>query len=205
MWCVLLFFSQHSLYLSDLQLLLHMVAEWLYICRLSYIISISYNLPIHGLCVKEDCWSNVTTGHTDRMLILLRWFRSKVHSPSSPKTCWKLIHLTLLKSNETCSISVHLSPAFFIWTRKIPHFPACLPSFFWAAFSYVAFCQLLSAARVNPVFFCLSVHARLLPCSSTLPACLKSKPPPREEGGSTEPRSILTHRVLRFTDEVTVR
>ncbi|XP_054865614.1 regulating synaptic membrane exocytosis protein 1 isoform X6 [Amphiprion ocellaris] len=41
--------------------------------------------------------------------------------------------------------------------------------------------------------------------SSTLPACLKSKQPPhRQEGGSTLPRSILTHRVLRFTDEVTV-
>uniref|UniRef100_UPI0037E9AD10 regulating synaptic membrane exocytosis protein 1-like isoform X2 n=1 Tax=Semicossyphus pulcher TaxID=241346 RepID=UPI0037E9AD10 len=40
--------------------------------------------------------------------------------------------------------------------------------------------------------------------SSTLPACLKNKPPPRQEGGSTMPRSILTHRVLRFTDEVTV-
>ncbi|XP_070833994.1 regulating synaptic membrane exocytosis protein 1-like isoform X13 [Chaetodon trifascialis] len=40
--------------------------------------------------------------------------------------------------------------------------------------------------------------------SSTLPACLKSKPPHRQEGGSTMPRSILTHRVLRFTDEVTV-
>ncbi|XP_014188138.1 regulating synaptic membrane exocytosis protein 1 isoform X18 [Haplochromis burtoni] len=40
--------------------------------------------------------------------------------------------------------------------------------------------------------------------SSTLPACLKSKPPHRQEGGSALPRSILTHRVLRFTDEVTV-
>ncbi|XP_034741922.1 regulating synaptic membrane exocytosis protein 1 isoform X17 [Etheostoma cragini] len=40
--------------------------------------------------------------------------------------------------------------------------------------------------------------------SSTLPACLKSKPYHRQEGGSTMPRSILTHRVLRFTDEVTV-
>ncbi|KAM8880211.1 regulating synaptic membrane exocytosis protein 1 isoform 3-T3 [Spinachia spinachia] len=40
--------------------------------------------------------------------------------------------------------------------------------------------------------------------SSTLPACLKRKPPLRQEGGSTMPRSILTHRVLRFTDEVTV-
>ncbi|XP_071390234.1 regulating synaptic membrane exocytosis protein 1-like isoform X1 [Centroberyx affinis] len=40
--------------------------------------------------------------------------------------------------------------------------------------------------------------------SSTLPACLKSKPPRRQEGGSTMPRSVLTHRVLRFTDEVTV-
>ncbi|XP_035493777.1 regulating synaptic membrane exocytosis protein 1 isoform X22 [Scophthalmus maximus] len=40
--------------------------------------------------------------------------------------------------------------------------------------------------------------------SSTLPACLKSKPPHRQEGVSTMPRSILTHRVLRFTDEVTV-
>ncbi|XP_047200298.1 regulating synaptic membrane exocytosis protein 1 isoform X24 [Hippoglossus stenolepis] len=40
--------------------------------------------------------------------------------------------------------------------------------------------------------------------SSTLPACLKSKAPHRQEGVSTMPRSILTHRVLRFTDEVTV-
>ncbi|XP_040892728.1 regulating synaptic membrane exocytosis protein 1 isoform X2 [Toxotes jaculatrix] len=40
--------------------------------------------------------------------------------------------------------------------------------------------------------------------SSTLPACLKSKPPHRQEALSTMPRSILTHRVLRFTDEVTV-
>ncbi|XP_047435351.1 regulating synaptic membrane exocytosis protein 1 isoform X16 [Mugil cephalus] len=40
--------------------------------------------------------------------------------------------------------------------------------------------------------------------SSTLPACLKNKPPHRQEGGTTLPRSILTHRVLRFTDEVTV-
>ncbi|KAM4611346.1 regulating synaptic membrane exocytosis protein 1 isoform 5-T5 [Polymixia lowei] len=40
--------------------------------------------------------------------------------------------------------------------------------------------------------------------SSTLPACLKNKPPRRQEGGSTMPRSVLTHRVLRFTDEVTV-
>ncbi|XP_029950929.1 regulating synaptic membrane exocytosis protein 1 isoform X2 [Salarias fasciatus] len=40
--------------------------------------------------------------------------------------------------------------------------------------------------------------------SSTLPACLKGKPPPRQERGGTLPRSILTHRVLRFTDEVTV-
>ncbi|MEQ2241049.1 hypothetical protein ILYODFUR_021438, partial [Ilyodon furcidens] len=40
--------------------------------------------------------------------------------------------------------------------------------------------------------------------SSTLPACLKSKPYTRQEGGATLPRSILTHRVLRFTDEVTV-
>ncbi|KAM9315305.1 regulating synaptic membrane exocytosis protein 1 isoform 3-T3 [Pholidichthys leucotaenia] len=40
--------------------------------------------------------------------------------------------------------------------------------------------------------------------SSTLPACLKSKPHHGPEGGSTLPRSILTHRVLRFTDEVTV-
>ncbi|XP_030291017.1 regulating synaptic membrane exocytosis protein 1 isoform X12 [Sparus aurata] len=40
--------------------------------------------------------------------------------------------------------------------------------------------------------------------SSTLPACLKNKPPHRIEGGSSMPRSILTHRVLRFTDEVTV-
>ncbi|XP_026215819.1 regulating synaptic membrane exocytosis protein 1-like isoform X2 [Anabas testudineus] len=40
--------------------------------------------------------------------------------------------------------------------------------------------------------------------SSTLPACLKSKLPHRQEEGSTMPRSILTHRVLRFTDEVTV-
>ncbi|KAM3865275.1 regulating synaptic membrane exocytosis protein 1 isoform 2-T2 [Diretmus argenteus] len=40
--------------------------------------------------------------------------------------------------------------------------------------------------------------------SSTLPACLKNKPQHRQEGGSTMPRSVLTHRVLRFTDEVTV-
>ncbi|KAM4749835.1 regulating synaptic membrane exocytosis protein 1 isoform 6-T6 [Anableps anableps] len=40
--------------------------------------------------------------------------------------------------------------------------------------------------------------------SSTLPACLKSKPYTRQEGCGTLPRSILTHRVLRFTDEVTV-
>ncbi|XP_068558310.1 regulating synaptic membrane exocytosis protein 1-like isoform X4 [Cebidichthys violaceus] len=40
--------------------------------------------------------------------------------------------------------------------------------------------------------------------SSTLPACQKRKPPLRQEVGSTMPRSILTHRVLRFTDEVTV-
>ncbi|KAM9856478.1 regulating synaptic membrane exocytosis protein 1 isoform 2-T2 [Aulostomus maculatus] len=40
--------------------------------------------------------------------------------------------------------------------------------------------------------------------SSTLPACLKGKPPHRQEGGNNMPRSILTHRVLRFTDEVTV-
>ncbi|XP_008404581.1 regulating synaptic membrane exocytosis protein 1 isoform X9 [Poecilia reticulata] len=40
--------------------------------------------------------------------------------------------------------------------------------------------------------------------SSTLPACLKSKPYTRQEGGGILPRSILTHRVLRFTDEVTV-
>ncbi|XP_006799672.1 regulating synaptic membrane exocytosis protein 1-like isoform X1 [Neolamprologus brichardi] len=46
--------------------------------------------------------------------------------------------------------------------------------------------------------------AGFLAHSSTLPACLKSKPPHRQEGGSALPRSILTHRVLRFTDEVTV-
>ncbi|XP_027873683.1 regulating synaptic membrane exocytosis protein 1 isoform X12 [Xiphophorus couchianus] len=40
--------------------------------------------------------------------------------------------------------------------------------------------------------------------SSTLPPCLKSKPYTRQEGGGILPRSILTHRVLRFTDEVTV-
>ncbi|XP_034150257.1 regulating synaptic membrane exocytosis protein 1 isoform X4 [Esox lucius] len=41
--------------------------------------------------------------------------------------------------------------------------------------------------------------------SSTLPACLKSKPlRARQEGGALAPRSVLTHRVLRFTDEVTV-
>ncbi|XP_056136092.1 regulating synaptic membrane exocytosis protein 1 [Lampris incognitus] len=40
--------------------------------------------------------------------------------------------------------------------------------------------------------------------SSTLPACLKTKPPCKREGGGTMPRSVLTHRVLRFTDEVTV-
>ncbi|RVE76289.1 hypothetical protein OJAV_G00009010 [Oryzias javanicus] len=40
--------------------------------------------------------------------------------------------------------------------------------------------------------------------SSTLPACLKSKPPHRQQEGDTLPRSALAHRVLRFTDEVTV-
>ncbi|XP_026158390.1 regulating synaptic membrane exocytosis protein 1 isoform X1 [Mastacembelus armatus] len=40
--------------------------------------------------------------------------------------------------------------------------------------------------------------------SSTLPTCLREKRPHRQEGGTTMPRSILTHRVLRFTDEVTV-
>lgn len=79
------------------------------------------------------------------------------------------------------------------------------------------FCQLHVSFFV---FLCLPVHAGLSPppppppatlvggalaYSSTLPACLKNKPPHRQEGGSTMPRSILTHRVLRFTDEVTVR
>ncbi|XP_061628163.1 regulating synaptic membrane exocytosis protein 1 isoform X21 [Phyllopteryx taeniolatus] len=40
--------------------------------------------------------------------------------------------------------------------------------------------------------------------SSTLPACLKSKVPQRQEGGNNMHRSIFAHRVLRFTDEVTV-
>ncbi|XP_045070825.1 regulating synaptic membrane exocytosis protein 1-like isoform X9 [Coregonus clupeaformis] len=41
--------------------------------------------------------------------------------------------------------------------------------------------------------------------SNTLPACLKSKPPRgHQEGGGPASRSVLTHRVLRFTDEVTV-
>ncbi|XP_061131594.1 regulating synaptic membrane exocytosis protein 1 isoform X4 [Syngnathus typhle] len=40
--------------------------------------------------------------------------------------------------------------------------------------------------------------------SSTLPACLKSKLPQRQEGGNNVHRSIFAHRVLRFTDEVTV-
>ncbi|KAM6972253.1 regulating synaptic membrane exocytosis protein 1 isoform 3-T3 [Aplochiton taeniatus] len=40
--------------------------------------------------------------------------------------------------------------------------------------------------------------------SSTLPACLKSKRPRRQEGAAVIPHSVLTHRVLRFTDEVTV-
>lgn len=42
--------------------------------------------------------------------------------------------------------------------------------------------------------------------SNTLPACLKSKPPRGHQGGGgPASRSVLTHRVLRFTDEVTVR
>lgn len=41
--------------------------------------------------------------------------------------------------------------------------------------------------------------------SSTLPACLKSRPPRRPDRAGTMPRSILTHRVLRFTDEVAAR
>ncbi|XP_061763356.1 regulating synaptic membrane exocytosis protein 1 isoform X3 [Nerophis ophidion] len=40
--------------------------------------------------------------------------------------------------------------------------------------------------------------------SSTLPACLKSRPPQRQEGGNNMHRNIFAHRVLRFTDEVTV-
>nr|XP_061791715.1 regulating synaptic membrane exocytosis protein 1-like isoform X2 [Nerophis lumbriciformis] len=40
--------------------------------------------------------------------------------------------------------------------------------------------------------------------SSTLPVCLKSKLPQRQEGGNNMHRSIFAHRVLRFTDEVTV-
>ncbi|XP_038823109.1 regulating synaptic membrane exocytosis protein 1 [Salvelinus namaycush] len=41
--------------------------------------------------------------------------------------------------------------------------------------------------------------------SNTLPACLKSKPPRGHQGGGgPAARSVLTHRVLRFTDEVTV-
>ncbi|XP_045563060.1 regulating synaptic membrane exocytosis protein 1 isoform X4 [Salmo salar] len=41
--------------------------------------------------------------------------------------------------------------------------------------------------------------------SNTLPACLKSKPPRGHQGGGgPASRSVLTHRVLRFTDEVTV-
>ncbi|KAM6939976.1 LOW QUALITY PROTEIN: regulating synaptic membrane exocytosis protein 1-like [Xenentodon cancila] len=40
--------------------------------------------------------------------------------------------------------------------------------------------------------------------SSTLPACLRSKAPHRQEAGGSLPRSVLTQRVLRFTDEVTV-
>uniref|UniRef100_A0A8C8A711 Regulating synaptic membrane exocytosis 1 n=1 Tax=Oryzias sinensis TaxID=183150 RepID=A0A8C8A711_9TELE len=40
--------------------------------------------------------------------------------------------------------------------------------------------------------------------SSTLPACLKSKPPHRQQEGNTLPRNALAHRVLRFTDEITV-
>ncbi|KAM8841895.1 regulating synaptic membrane exocytosis protein 1 isoform 2-T2 [Synchiropus picturatus] len=39
--------------------------------------------------------------------------------------------------------------------------------------------------------------------SSTLPACLKNNPVPNRVRNSHTPRSILTHRVLRFTDEVT--
>ncbi|XP_019735358.1 regulating synaptic membrane exocytosis protein 1 isoform X4 [Hippocampus comes] len=40
--------------------------------------------------------------------------------------------------------------------------------------------------------------------SSTLPACLRSKLPQRQEAGNSVHRSIFAHRVLRFTDEVTV-
>ncbi|XP_061686194.1 regulating synaptic membrane exocytosis protein 1 isoform X2 [Syngnathoides biaculeatus] len=40
--------------------------------------------------------------------------------------------------------------------------------------------------------------------SSTLPACLKSKLPQRQEGGNKTHHRIFAHRVLRFTDEVTV-
>ncbi|KAM9792373.1 regulating synaptic membrane exocytosis protein 1 [Neosynchiropus ocellatus] len=39
--------------------------------------------------------------------------------------------------------------------------------------------------------------------SSTLPACLKNNPVPNKVRNNHTPRSILTHRVLRFTDEVT--
>ncbi|XP_061883172.1 regulating synaptic membrane exocytosis protein 1 isoform X2 [Entelurus aequoreus] len=40
--------------------------------------------------------------------------------------------------------------------------------------------------------------------SSTLPACLKSRLPQRQEGGNNMHRNIFAHRVLRFTDEVPV-
>ncbi|XP_055013831.1 regulating synaptic membrane exocytosis protein 1 [Boleophthalmus pectinirostris] len=40
--------------------------------------------------------------------------------------------------------------------------------------------------------------------SSTLPACSKSQSTQKQEVGVAVPRSILTQRVLRFTDEVTV-
>ncbi|XP_072319825.1 regulating synaptic membrane exocytosis protein 1-like isoform X4 [Eucyclogobius newberryi] len=40
--------------------------------------------------------------------------------------------------------------------------------------------------------------------SSTLPACSKGQSPQKQEVGVAVPRSILTQRVLRFTDEVTV-
>ncbi|XP_023810851.1 regulating synaptic membrane exocytosis protein 1 isoform X4 [Oryzias latipes] len=47
-----------------------------------------------------------------------------------------------------------------------------------------------------------SIHKDIY--SSTLPACLKSKPPHRQQEGDTLPRNALAHRVLRFTDEITV-
>ncbi|XP_077462470.1 regulating synaptic membrane exocytosis protein 1-like isoform X3 [Stigmatopora argus] len=49
------------------------------------------------------------------------------------------------------------------------------------------------------------IHKDMYSC--TLPACLKSKLPQRQEGGNNNNnthRSIFAHRVLRFTDEVPV-